>query len=274
MHALAGIRERLGDRVASFRATTAIMPRPQLKVRSMSSVGTRPTSRSQRNTPAPATAGIEARAHAVGQAARHVAGQAAAGDVGQALDRAGGADRRQQRLDVDARRFEQRLTQRSRGERSGGVVAEAAALHDAAHQRIAVGMRAARCQPQHHVARRDVAARQQPVAFGGADREAGEVVVALGIHAGHLRRLAADQGAAGAPAAFGDAGDDATSGVDIEPAAGIVVEEEQRLGALDHDVVDAHRHQVDADRVGNARLDRDLELGADAVGARDEDRDP
>ena len=60
--------------------------------------------------------------------------------------------------------------------------------------------------------------------------------------------------------------------VDVEPAAGIVVEEEQWLGALHHDVVDAHRHQVDADRVGHARLDRDLELGADAVGARDEDR--
>ena len=52
---------------------------------------------------------IEPRAQAVGQAARHVARQAAAGDVGQALDRAGGADRLQQRLHVDARRLEQRL---------------------------------------------------------------------------------------------------------------------------------------------------------------------
>jgi hypothetical protein len=64
----------------------------------------------------------------------------------------------------------------------------------------------------------------------------------------------------------------ATTRLDVEPAAGIVVEEEQRLGALHHDVVDAHRHQVDADRVGDARFDRDLELGADAVGARDKDR--
>ena len=36
---------------------------------------------------------------------------------------------------------------------------------------------------------------------------------------------------------------------DVELAAGEVVEEEQRLGALHEDVVDAHRHQVDADRV-------------------------
>ena len=119
---------------------------------------------------------------------------------------------------------------------------------------------------------RDVGPWQQVVALGGADGEAGQIVVAVGIHAGHFRRLAADQRAAGAPAALGDAGDDAPPGVDVELAAGVVVEEEQRLGALDHDVVDAHRHQVDADRVGNAGLDRDLELGADAVGARHQDR--
>ena len=132
-------------------------------------------------------------------------------------------------------------------------------------------MRAARGQPQHDIARRDVGARQQAVALGGADGEAGEVVVAVGIHAGHLRRLAADQRAARAAAALGDAGDDAASHVDLEPAGGVVVEEEQRLGALDDDVVDAHRHEVDADGVGDARLDGDLELGAHAVGAGDED---
>ena len=99
---------------ASFGATTAIMPRPQLNVRSMSSVGTWPASRSQRNTGGAGHRRASRRARsAVGQAARHVAGQAAAGDVGQALDGAGGADRRQQRLDVDARGLEQRLAKRA-----------------------------------------------------------------------------------------------------------------------------------------------------------------
>ena len=55
-------------------------------------------------------------------------------------------------------------------------------------------------------------------------------------------------------------------------AGGEVVQEEQRLGALHHDVVDAHRHQVDADGVVDAGLDRDLQLGADAVGAGDQHR--
>ncbi len=129
-------------------------------------------------------------------------------------------------------------------------------------------MQAARGEAEHDVARRDVGPRQQLVALGRADREAREIVVAVGVHAGHLGRLAADQRAAGAAAAFGDAGDDAPAGLDLELAGRVIVEEEQRLGALHDDVVDAHRHQVDADRVGDARLDGDLELGADAVGAR------
>ena len=61
-----------------------------------------------------------------------------------------------------------------------------------------------------------------------------------------------------------------TSGVEL--AGGEIVEEEQRLGALHDEVVDAHRDEVDADRVVDAGLDGDLELGADAVVGRDQDR--
>ena len=44
--------------------------------------------------------------------------------------------------------------------------------------------------------------------------------------------------------------------VDVELAAGEVVEEEERLGALHEDVVDAHRHEIDADRVVAVELRR------------------
>ena len=64
----------------------------------------------------------------------------------------------------------------------------------------------------------------------------------------------------------------AVGGVDVELAAGEVVEEEQRLGALHQDVVDAHRDQVDADGVVPVEREGELELGADAVGAGDQDR--
>ena len=52
----------------------------------------------------------------------------------------------------------------------------------------------------------------------------------------------------------------------------VIVEEEERLGALHDQVVGAHRDEVDADAVVLARLDRQLELGADAVVGGDQQR--
>ena len=64
--------------------------------------------------------------------------------------------------------------------------------------------------------------------------------------------------------------DSATAG--DKPAGREIVEEEQRLGALDQDVVDAVIDEIDADGVVPVGQERDLQLGADAVGARDEHR--
>jgi hypothetical protein len=71
---------------------------------------------------------------------------------------------------------------------------------------------------------------------------------------------------------LGDAFDHGGGGIHVEPAAGEVIEEEQRLGALHQDVIDAHRHQVLPDRVVAVPLEGQLELGADAVGARHQHR--
>ncbi len=62
--------------------------------------------------------------------------------------------------------------------------------------------------------------------------------------------------------------------IGIELAGGEIVEEEQRLGALHDEIVDAHRHEVDADAVMDAGVDGDLELGADAIIGGDQQRDP
>ena len=102
-------------------------------------------------------------------------------------------------------------------------------------------------------------------ALGRADREPGEVEVAVGVEAGHLRGFAADQRAAGFGASLGDPLDDRRRDPFVELAGREIVEEQQRLRPLDDDVVDAHRHQVDPDRVVDPALDRDLHLGADAV---------
>ena len=58
----------------------------------------------------------------------------------------------------------------------------------------------------------------------------------------------------------------------IELAAGEIVEKEQRLGALHHEIVDRHGDKIDADRVVAAGLDGDFDFGADAVIGGDQDR--
>ena len=69
-----------------------------------------------------------------------------------------------------------------------------------------------------------------------------------------------------------DATHDRRADLRIELAASEVVEKEQRLGALDHEVVHRHGDEIDADRGVARSLDRDLDLGADAIGRRDQDR--
>ena len=71
--------------------------------------------------------------------------------------------------------------------------------------------------------------------------------------------------------AFAEALDDLLDDRVFELAGGEVVEEEERVSALHGDVVDAVVDEVLADGVVDAELEGDLELGADAVGAGDED---
>jgi hypothetical protein len=108
-------------------------------------------------------------------------------------------------------------------------------------------------------------------ALNDSHNEAGEVVFAVGVEAGHLRGFAADEGAAVGAACIGQAGDDLLRNFAVEAASGEVVEEEERGCALDGDVVDAVVDEVGADGVMDAELEGELELGADAVGRGDQD---
>jgi hypothetical protein len=133
-------------------------------------------------------------------------------------------------------------------------------------------MRAGGGEAQHHVACRGPRAVDDAVAFHHTDAEAGEVVVVTVVHAGHLRGLAADQRCAGELAAFGDAAHHGLGHVDAQLAGGVVIEEEQRLGARHGDVVGTHGDQVDADLVVPAGVDGQAQLGAHAIGAGNEHR--
>jgi hypothetical protein len=69
---------------------------------------------------------------------------------------------------------------------------------------------------------------------------------------------------------IGDTFHDRCSLLYVEASTSKIVEEKERLGALHHDVVDAHPDKIDADGVVPAHGQGKFELGTDAVGAGDQ----
>src|SRR5690606_9687899 len=142
------------------------------------------------------------------------------------------------------------------------------ALDDLADQREAVRMHAAGGQSDDGIADADPAAVQNGGFFDCADGKTRQIVFTIGIHARHFGCLATDQGTAGALAAFGDSANHAAGRIDVQVAAGEIVEEEERLCALGENVVHAHGDEVDAYGVVPIPLECQTQLGAHAVGAR------
>src|SRR5699024_10353606 len=84
--------------------------------------------------------------------------------------------------------------------------------------------------------------------------------------------LAAHQGRPRLDAAFGHALDQVRDLFRHVFAAGDVIQKDQGLGAGADDVVDAHGHAVDDHGVVPVQQHGDAQLGAHAVGARDQHR--
>jgi hypothetical protein len=121
-----------------------------------------------------------------------------------------------------------------------------------------------------HIAGGDAAAVDQALARHGTDDEARDVVLAVSVESGHFGGLAAEQRAAVLAARTRETLDDLHRDVGIQPAGREIVEEEQRLGALHEDVVDAVIDEIGADRVVDAAHEREAQLRADTVRARHE----
>ena len=114
------------------------------------------------------------------------------------------------------------------------------------------------------------AAVDEAASLHDPQREPGQVVLALGVEVWQLRDLAADQGAAGLPAARGDPANDGLDEPRHDPVDPDVIEEHEGLRPVDEEVVDPHGHQVDPDGVVPAGQERDPQLGPDAVRRRHE----
>ena len=154
----------------------------------------------------------------------------------------------------------------------GAIHVESGVLHDFADEGVAVGMHAVGGEPQHDVAGLDAHRVDGACEFNHADGEAGKIEIITGVDAGHLGGLAAEERAAGLSTPLGDALEQVAEHGLVDLADGDVIEEEERFGALHDHVVDIHRDQVDADGVVLPHRGGDLDLGAAAVGAGDEDR--
>ena len=118
----------------------------------------------------------------------------------------------------------------------------------------------------------DIRAWQDGVTFNCTDRETREIVVIALIDARHFGRFAPDKSTAGFPASDTDAGNHRGPDFWFKFPTGIVVKKKKGLGTLDHQIVHAHRDQINADSVVAAGFDGDLELGSDAIGRRNQYR--
>ena len=179
---------------------------------------------------------------------------------------------RERALYVQPGRSQHRLAQRAAERRLVLFQLLSVLAQQFADERKTVGVHAARRQTDEHVAFFYGRAVDDLALFDYAHGKAREVVFALGIHTGHFRRFPAYERAAHFPARSRNAVNDDGRHFGFQPAAGEIVEEKHGFRALAHDVVDAHRHAVGAYGVVLVKHDGVSELGAHAVGARNEHR--
>ena len=137
---------------------------------------------------------------------------------------------------------------------------------DVAGQRVAVRAQSGRGQAHHRVTGAHALGPELGPLLHGADGEAGQVELVARHDPGVLGRLAPDQRAAGLATALVYPGHNGRHLIGVDLAGGDVVEHEQRLGPHADEVVDAHGHQVDADRVVAAGVAGHDHFRADAIG--------
>ena len=131
-------------------------------------------------------------------------------------------------------------------------------------------MDAARAKSDQNVTGFDPGRVDRAGEFDHTDGEPCDIEVPGFVDIRHLGALATDQGTSGDLAATCDPFDDLRGLGRIDATETEVVEKEERLRTLDDQVVDVHRDTVDPDGVENAAVRGELDLGADTVGAGDQ----
>ena len=110
-------------------------------------------------------------------------------------------------------------------------------------------MNAARGDTDQHITHLDLRAVDELLLLYDTHREAGNIVLAFGVHARHLGRLATNECATCLTATLGHTGYDLLDLGRLVATHGHIVQEQQRFGALCQDIVYAHGHGIDTDRI-------------------------
>ena len=182
-------------------------------------------------------------------------------------------DHRTHRGYIDAGGYKQPVAERDGVARQRRVERKRCLLEQhPPRKRVAVAVKPRRGEGDNDISLRDRGWVDALLGRHGTHREACEVILAIRVHARHLRGLSPGQPAARLPATFGNACYDGRADLGPETTGREVVEKEERPRACDEDVVHTHRDAVDADGVVAIGGEGDLQLGADAVGARNKAR--
>ena len=149
---------------------------------------------------------------------------------------------------------------------SGGTALPVGVAEDTSRQRVAVGVQAGGWEANQDVTRADTRARDQVGKGRDTHHEARQVVVLLLVEAGQLGGLTAHERHPVGQACPGHPRHQGRGLRGLQTPDAEVVQEEERIGTLNSDVVDAMVDEVLAHGVVAVQRDRDLELGADAIG--------
>lgn len=148
---------------------------------------------------------------------------------------------------------------------------EAGVSDDSADEGVSVAVGAVGFESDDDIAGLDACGIGDAGEFDDTDRETGEVDIVGGVDLGHFGGFASEESGAAVLAGVGDASDDGFESFGEESSAGDVVEEDEGFASLDHEVVDAHGDEVDADGVEPVEIDGEADFGSHAVGTGDED---
>ena len=170
-----------------------------------------------------------------------------------------------QRPDINFSRNQKNISQLPVQLRIIGVQGFLCHIKDFPDKRKSVAVHPGGCQPDQGISRFQLRSRNHILLVYNSDSKACQIVLVLRIKSGHLGRLASDQGSPRLTASVCDALDNFRDLLRIVLPTGDIIQKEKRLSPGAGNVIDAHGHTVDTDRIVLIHQESQLQLCSHAV---------